>query len=281
MKAKDQPRAECAATNSVPAMRVVAAFVLLFAACSARSATPRIGFSVVATHPHDASSFTQGLAIVDGALVESSGGYGRSRITVSELRGSRILRERKLPRDTFGEGVASDGSRLVQLTWQSGFALLWDTALKSRGRLGYAGEGWGLAWDGRRWLMSNGTDRIVRRDAVSFAPSGMITVRAGGRPVTRLNELEFANGVLFANVWHSDSIAAVDPDTGAVLGWLDLAALKRGFVKPPGWDGAEHVLNGIAYDPATGHLLVTGKCWPVLYELQLERWPSPGTFPRP
>lgn len=256
-------------------MRACVSIALAFFALEAFAATPRIEYSVVATHPHDAASFTQGLAIVDGALVESAGGYGRSRIMITELRGTRVLRERPLPREVFGEGVSSDGARLVQLTWQSGFALLWDAALRSTGRLSYAGEGWGLAWDGRHWLMSDGSARITKRDARTFAPGAAVTVRDGARAITRLNELEFARGLLFANVWHSDSIAVVDPRGGTVLGWLELGALKRGFAKPASWDPAEHVLNGIAYDPATGHLLVTGKCWPVLYELKLARWPGP------
>lgn len=267
-------------TSFVPALRTFCAIVFAAAAVECAAAAPRLTYSIVAMHAHDASSFTQGLAVVDGKLVESSGGYGRSRISVRDLRVGSLLRERALARDVFAEGLAYDGTRLVQLTWQSGFAQLWSFALKPSGRFAYEGEGWGLAWDGAQWLMSDGSDRVQRRSRDGYVNQGAVRVMDGTRAITRLNELEYARGVLFANIWHSDSIAAVDPGSGRVLGWLDFAALKRGFAKPAGWDSAEHVLNGIAFDPASGHLFVTGKCWPVLYEIALDEWPSAGARPR-
>lgn len=276
MKRKDQPGGAARATSFMPAARAVGALVLL---ATAANAAPRVEYVVVATHPHDATLFTQGLAIVEGQLVESGGGFGRSRIVVRALRDGKPRRQAELPREVFAEGIAYDGTRLVQLTWRSGFAALWDLSLNPRGRYSYSGEGWGLAWDGARWLMSDGSDRIQRRSR-GFEHEGSFAVTDGGRAITRLNELEYARGVLFANVWHADSIAAIDPDTGRVIAWLELAALKQGFMKPTGWNAAEHVLNGVAFDPQSGHLFVTGKCWPVLYELQLAQWPQAERGPK-
>lgn len=258
-------------TSFVPAARACALLAIVFAgnACVAASRETLLRYEIVATHPHDAALFTQGLAWHDGKLLESSGQHGRSALTLREVARSAPLSRRPLAAKHFGEGVAGDGRRFVQLTWRSGIAFVYDLALRPAGTLPYDGEGWGLAWDGTQWLMSDGSSRIVTRDRETFAPRGGFDVRDRGRPVTRLNELEFARGRLYANVWHTDRIAVIDPASGAVEAWLDLAALRRGFAKPEGWDEREHVLNGIAFDPGSGHLFVTGKCWPVLFELRL------------
>ncbi len=258
-------------TIFVPAARACALLAIIFA-CNACASAPReraLRYEIVATHPHDVSVFTQGLAWHDGKLVESSGQHGHSALMLREAARSAPLTRRALAAAHFGEGVAGDGRRFVQLTWRSGVAFVYDLALRPLGRYSYEGEGWGLAYDGQQWLMSDGSSRIVARDRETFAPRGGFDVHDGGRPVTQLNELEFARGRLYANVWHADRIAVIDPASGAVESWLDLAALRRGFAKPKGWDEAEHVLNGIAFDPASGHFFVTGKCWPVLFEIRL------------
>lgn len=260
----------------MPVVCACAVFISLICSIEsalAQSAEKLLRYEIVATHPHDRDSFTQGLAWHQGRLVESAGGLGRSSLTLRDVASGKALVRRKLADAHFGEGVAGDGQRFMQLTWQSGLALVYDLALRPAGRFTYAGEGWGLAFDGERWLMSDGSSRIVTRDRHSFAPNGGFEVHDGGRRVARLNELEFAHGRLYANVWHSDRIAAIDSSSGEVTGWLDLAPLKRGFIKPPGWNEREHVLNGIAHDPATGHLYVTGKCWPVLFEVRLTGLP--------
>src|SRR5262249_49768482 len=159
----------------------------------------------------------------------------------------------------FAEGLALAGDRVVQLTWQSGLAFVYDLALDPVGRFRYDGEGWGLTFDGEHWLMSDGSDRIVARRRDDFAPVGEIRVRDGGQPVGQLNELEYAQGRLYANVWHSDRIAVIDPATGNVDAWVDFAPLRQGFAHPASWDENEDVLNGIAFDPANGHFYVTGK----------------------
>ncbi len=258
-------------TNIVPATRTSALLALVFA-CSACASAPRehvLRYEIVATHPHDTAVFTQGLAWHDGKLVESSGQHGRSALMLREVARSEPLSRRALAAAHFGEGVAGDGRHFVQLTWRSGVAFVYDLALRPAGQLSYQGEGWGLAYDGKQWLMSDGSSRITARDRESFAVRGSLEVRDGGRPVTQLNELEYARGRLYANVWHADRIAVIDPATGTVESWLDLAALRRGFAKPKGWDDAEHVLNGIAFDPGSGHFFVTGKCWPVLFEIRV------------
>lgn len=260
----------------MPVARACAVFIALFCSIERAHAQPAetfLRYQIVATHPHDIDSFTQGLAWHQGRLLESAGGLGRSALLLREVASGKALARRKLAGAHFGEGVAGDGRRFLQLTWQSGVALVYDLALRPVGQFTYAGEGWGLAFDGERWLMSDGSSRITTRDRDSFAPTGGFEVRAGGRPLAQLNELEYARGRLYANIWHSDRVAVIDPRSGEVTAWLDLAPLRRDFAKPAGWIEREHVLNGIAHDPATGHLFVTGKCWPVLYELRLTGTP--------
>lgn len=265
---KYQLAARARTTNIVPASRACALIVALLAA-SACANERALRYEIVATHPHDATSFTQGLHWHEGQLLESSGGYGQSALVLRDVRDATPRAKRALPATQFGEGVAGDGRRFVQLTWREGVALVYDHALRPLARHAYTGEGWGLAWDGTRWLMSDGTSRIVARDRDSFAPRGGFAVTDRGRPVTQLNELEYANGRLYANVWQSDRIAVIDPASGAVEAWLDLGALRRGFAKPAGWNETEHVLNGIAFDPRSGHFFVTGKRWPVLFEIRV------------
>lgn len=260
------------ATSFVPRALALALCAAPFACGFAHDASRRAGvlpYEVVATHPHDARSFTQGLAVVNGRLLESSGLYGSSALAFEDVASGAATQRKAVDPHVFAEGVASDGARIVQLTWQSGYAIVYDLALRPLGRLAYEGEGWGLAFDGRDYWMSDGSPRLTRRSAQDFAPLGAIVVRDGDAPVAQLNELEYAGGRLYANVWHSDRIAVIDPASGAVRHWIDLSALKQGFAKPPGWNEAEHVLNGVAFDPASGHFYVTGKCWPVLYEIRL------------
>lgn len=249
-------------------MPLACAALLCAAHFCAFAAEKTLRYEVVATHPHDAAAFTQGLALLGGELAESRGRYGESAVTLGAIAtGVTRLRRDNEPAH-FGEGLAVAGRVLVQLTWQSGLAFAYDEQLRRTATYRYEGEGWGLAFDGKDWLMSDGSSRITRRSLGDFSAVGRIDVRDGGRPVRRLNELEFARGRLYANVWHSDRVAVVEPASGRVESWIDFAALGRGFPRPAGWN-AEYVLNGLAFDPATGHFYVTGKCWPVLYEIRL------------
>jgi glutamine cyclotransferase len=276
LMSKYQLRQRSCSTNFVPVARacaLIAAIVLCGARADDSSRESFLSYEIVATHPHDVETFTQGLAWHKGRLAESAGGYGRSVLTLRAVARSKPVARRALAATQFGEGVATDGRRFVQLTWQSGLALVYDLSLRPAGRFSYDGEGWGLAYDGQRWMMSDGSSRIAIRARGNFQLQGTFTVTDRGRPVAQLNELEFARGRLYANVWHSDRIAVIDPAGGAVQAWLDLSRLRQGFVKPPDWNESEHVLNGIAFDPESGHFFVTGKCWPVLYELRLQPGP--------
>lgn len=261
----------------MPAARACALLASLFlcnACANESSRSVLLKYEIIATHPHEVTSFTQGLLWHEGKLLESTGGYGRSELALRDIASGASRQRQALTPVQFGEGVATDGRRFVQLTWLSGIALIYDLALKPVGRFDYLGEGWGLAYDGAQWLMSDGSSRITRRERDSFAPSGSFEVRYRNQPVGRLNELEFARGYLYANVWRADRIAVIEPGSGAVAAWLDLSALKQGFPKPPGWKPDEHVLNGIAFDPDSGHFFVTGKCWPVLFELRVKNAPQ-------
>lgn len=229
---------------------------------------------VVAEFPHDTSHFTQGLLIVGDTLYESVGGYGSSAIHAKELRSGLPRAAQGLPRDTFGEGLARVGDQLLQLTWREQVAFRFDLRLRPLKAQRYAGEAWGLA----SWLEDNGVQRLALSDGSSnlryldpatLAELSRLPVRDGNRSIDQLNELEFVRGEILANVWHSDRVVAIDPRNGKVRGWFDFSDLKAGLRKPAGWNSAEHVLNGLAFDPVSGHLFATGKQWPSLFELAL------------
>ena len=251
------------------------ALALIFSACGNAGDAKFLAYKIVATHPHDIHAFTQGLAILDGELLESTGRNGQSALLLKNIANGKVLRRAPLHARHFGEGLAVVQNRILQLTWTSGVALQYDLQFKRAGEFSYRGQGWGLAFDGKSLLMSDGSDRITLRRPDTFAAIGQVNVHEGKAAVPMLNELEFAGGWLYANVWHTDRIAVIDPASGAVRGWLDLAALRARFSKPPGWDESEHVLNGVAFNPANGHFYVTGKCWPALFELKVEILPPP------
>lgn len=246
------------------------ALALIFSACGSAGETKILAYEIVAAHPHDTRAFTQGLEILDGKLLESTGRNGQSALWLKEIASGKVLRRAPLEARHFGEGLAVAQGRILQLTWTSGVALTYDLQFKHTGKFPYSGQGWGLAFDGKRLMMSDGSDRITLRRPDTFAATGEFRVRDGKAAVAMLNELEFAGGWLYANVWQTDRIAVIDPVSGAVRAWLDLAALRQRFPKPSGWIEGEHVLNGIAFNPANGHFYVTGKCWPVLFELTIE-----------
>lgn len=256
--------------HALTAVASTAASALLLAFATLVHAAPPLDHEIVATHPHDSRDFTQGLAFHDGELFESTGHFGRSALLRKRIADGATTQRRALPADHFGEGLARAGERWVQLTWTSGVAWVYDAALKPVGRFHYDGEGWGLAFDGMHLLMSDGSARITRREPDTFRVLGTLEVRDGTTPVPRLNELEYANGWLYANVWQSDRVAVIDPRSGAVAGWHELSALKKGFARPAGWNERDHVLNGIAWNPGNGHFYLTGKYWPVLYEMRLQ-----------
>jgi glutamine cyclotransferase len=234
------------------------------AAAAPPAPAQRLGVEVLATWPHDPEAYTQGLVWDGGALLESLGGYGASALRRVDLRTGRVERQVDLPDDLFGEGLARVGDRLVQLTWREGRALLYGAAdFAPRGEWRYEGEGWGLAYDSARLVMSDGSDRLQLRDPRTFALLGSVAVTHDGRPVTYLNELEFAEGALYANVWLSDTVVRIDPANGRVTATIDASGLLSEAERA----GAE-VLNGIAYDPEHKVFYLTGKRWPKLFEVR-------------
>jgi glutaminyl-peptide cyclotransferase len=225
---------------------------------------PAFHLKVVRSYPHDPQAFTQGLLFLDGKLYESTGLHGRSTVRRVDLESGQVERESKLAADLFGEGLARVGQRLIQLTWKNGKALVWDLAsLQKVGEMAYEGEGWGLCFDGHHLVMSDGSDKLYRRNPTSLAKEGEIAVRLAGRPLRNLNELECAADAIYANVWQDNHIARVDPKTGTVTAWIDASGLLE-----PGESGSADVLNGIA-EMRSGRLLVTGKLWPRLFEVEI------------
>lgn len=222
---------------------------------------------VLRSLPHDPDSYTQGLEWHAGSLFESTGHYGRSRLRRVDAESGEVELERRLPDELFGEGLARVDDRLVQLTWKEGRALLWDLAgLEPLGELAYEGEGWGLCFDGVDLVQSDGSDHLIFRDAASLAPLRTLGVTLAGRPLYRLNELECAEGWIWANVYGSEQIVRIDPASGEVGAIVDAS----GLLTPEEARGAE-VLNGIAYRPETETFFLTGKLWPKLFEVVFEK----------
>jgi glutamine cyclotransferase len=245
-----------------------AATAALAIACSRRASG---AFTVVRRFPHDPSAYTQGLLYSGGVLFESTGLSGQSQVRRVELTTGRVLASVSLPADHFGEGLALLGGRLYQLTWKEQVGYVYDaTTLARVDSFTYRGQGWGLTTDGSSLIMSDGTATLRFLDPSSFCVRREVTVRDGSSPLLWINELEYARGELFANVYTSNWIVRIDPGTGQVREWLNLAGLLPRRERTPDTD----VLNGIAHDEATGNLLVTGKRWPALFELHLERPPG-------
>ncbi|MBI4771067.1 MAG: glutaminyl-peptide cyclotransferase, partial [Chloroflexi bacterium] len=223
-------------------------------------------FQIVHSYPHDPGAFTEGLVYADGALYEGTGLHGKSTLRRVALETGAVEQSVSLPEQYFGEGVTVLGQRIVQLTWQSGVGFVYDRRTFARlGQFSYPWEGWGLTYDGGRLVMSDGTETLHFLDPQGFAEVGRVRVTDRQRPVTRLNELEYVRGEIYANVWQTDRIARIDPSSGQVLGWIDLTGLLRAEDRA----GRVDVLNGIAYDPAGDRLFVTGKWWPKLFEIRL------------
>lgn len=225
----------------------------------------RLTYETVAGTPHDPFASTQGLLLHDGVYYESTGGYGKSTLRRVEPATGKVLQIRDLPPTAFGEGLALRGDRLYQLEWKSGKGFIYDRESFERvGDFRYEGEGWGLAWDGTHFLLSDGTDRLRFLDPETFAVVRTVNVRNHLGPVDQLNELEFIDGKVYANRWHTDDLLVINPDSGHVEATLNLAALERPRPSDP-----EAVLNGIAWDPETRLLHVTGKRWTRVHVLRI------------
>ena len=249
---------------------------------------PVFGYQIVRVYPHDPKAFTQGLQHVDGVFYEGTGQVGQSSIRKVELATGKVLQQRDVPAPHFGEGITVWKNDLIELTWQTHVAFVYDRAtFQPKKQFTYPGEGWGLTHDGTNLIMSDGTSELRVLDPVTFVEKRRIKVTAVGAPLRDLNELEFVKGEIFANVWQTDYVARIAPDTGKVGGYIDL----RGLLTPAERAGTD-VLNGIAYDAEHDRLFVTGKWWPKLFEIKVVKkgggWgqvcskttPSSGPVPR-
>jgi glutamine cyclotransferase len=234
------------------------------------SEPPVYRYRIVNTFPHDRNAFTQGLEFHNGYLYESTGLNGQSSLRKVELRTGRVLQIHRLAQEYFAEGITIFGNRIYQLTWQNGVCFVYSlNNFRQETQFRYYGEGWGLTNDGKHLIMSDGSETITFRDPETFTEVRKITVRAQGKPVKNLNELEYIDGEIWANIWYSDMIARIDPQTGIVKAWVDMEGL------PMPDRGIEDVLNGIAYDRQNKRIFVTGKRWSKLFEIELVE-PSKG-----
>jgi glutaminyl-peptide cyclotransferase len=235
---------------------------------SAPARVPIYSYEIVNVFPHDAAAFTQGLVFHQGVLYESTGLNGQSSLRKVELETGLVLKKLDIPAQYFAEGLALFNGRLLQLTWQNQVGFVYDQeSFQQLSTFNYTGEGWGLAHDGHSLILSDGSSQIRFLDPNSFQVQRTINVTDHGRPVIRLNELEYVNGEIFANIWFNDCVARINPQSGVVTGWIEL----NGLLTPQDTNGGRtDVLNGIAYDAAANRLFVTGKLWPKLFEIRLK-----------
>ncbi len=231
---------------------------------SQRAAVPVIGYDVVRSYPHDPDAFTQGLIYRDGFLFESTGLNGRSSLRKVRLETGEVVQRLRVDTRYFAEGLTDWGNRLLQLTYTTNVAFVYDlSSFAIVDTFTYPGEGWGLTHDDRRLIMSDGSASLRFLDPASHRETGRVTVTADGRPVERLNELELVKGQVYANIWLTNRIAIIDPASGAVTAWLDLTGLL------PAGSAGHDVLNGIAWDAGRDRLFVTGKIGPGLFEIRI------------
>ena len=231
-----------------------------------KSAPATLSYQLVSTRPHDPAAYTQGFEFHDGKLLESAGQYGESALREIDPATGKVLRKRPLAKNVFAEGLTVFGDELFILTWKEKTAFVLDPeSFKPLRTLRYTGEGWGLTHDASHLIMSDGSSTLRFLNPKDFSVVKTLQVKDGNSPVDNLNELEMVDGHILANIYQTERIARISPETGQVTGWLDLRGLSH-QLNPR---GRADVLNGIARDPSTGHLLVTGKYWPQMFEIKL------------
>lgn len=234
------------------------------------STVPQYTFKIIQTFPHDPAAFTQGLVFHNGFLYEGTGLKGRSSLRKVRLGTGEVVQEADLSPEFFGEGITIFKDEIVQVTWQSHVGFVYNlTDFHRLRQFSYPGEGWGLTTDGREIFMSDGTPEIRVLDPATLAEKRRFTVHDGNSRIKELNELEFVEGEIYANIWQTDRIARISPRNGELLGWIDL----KGLLSPVYRLAPGAVLNGIAYDSERKRLFVTGKLWPKIFEIQLVRRP--------
>ncbi len=253
-----QPAAPAPVTTATPAQP---------AAVAPEAGVPVYAATVVARMPHDTGAFTEGLLFCNGALYESTGKEGASDVRRVSLTDGKVLARGRIAPELFGEGIGCWKNTLLSVTWKTGLGFRWTLpALKQAGKpFRYTGEGWGMTSEATGIILSDGTPTLRRMDPVSFAERGRIAVTMNGRPLQKLNELEYRQGRILANIWMSGFIARIDPATGKVDGLIDLRPLVAEIAN----SDPDAVANGIAYDAASDRLFVTGKYWPTLFEIKI------------
>jgi glutamine cyclotransferase len=241
---------------------------------AAATASPlSLEWHLVTERNHDETRFTQGFAIDGEYRLESSGGFGNAYLVIEHREDDRVLARFDLPGREFAEGATFAGEAIWLVTWRDGIARQFNRALQVMRTVRYEGEGWGLTYDGKQLIMSDGSDRLHFRDRRDFTHSRQVRVRDGDRPVHYINEMTYAHGYVWANIFQSDWVAVIDPDDGRVAAWLDFSSLRQRFTKPRGWSQANNVLNGIAWDATSGHFWLTGKRWPLMFEIAIDHSP--------
>jgi len=263
---RSEPLARLSVLFSFLAWTVLACAAEESIAISPVSVREQLSVKIVGEFPHDPGAFTQGLLWYGGKLYESTGHYGRSSLRKVRLETGDVEEQISLPRQFFAEGLTKAGGELIQLTWREGVAFVYDLRrFRESRRMSFQGEGWGLTYDGKWLVMSDGSDVLTFRDPNSMAVWRQVPVTVKGRPVRFLNELEFAQGAVFANVWQKMEIMRIDPLNGKVTAVIDASSLLARMKLPP-----RDVLNGIAFAPERGTFFLTGKYWPKLFEVRFE-----------
>ena len=233
-----------------------------------KGSVPKYGYEVVNTWPHDSDAYTQGLVFHEGKLLESTGQEGRSSLRRVEPETGKVLNKISVPTPYFAEGITLFKGKIYQLTWQHQLGFIYDAeSFEKLGEFSYRSEGWGLTNDGSSLILSDGTNRIRFIDPNSFQVNRTISVLDGPTPIANINELEYVHGEIYANIWHKELVARIEPQTGRVVGWIDLTGLRA----LSNAANNEAVLNGIAYDENNDRLFVTGKLWAKLFEIRLKR----------
>ena len=223
---------------------------------------------IIAIYPHDTGAFTEGLFFRDGALFESTGEEGRSQIRRVDLASGKVLQRISLPPSIFGEGIVDWRDQIYSVIWHGGMGTRWSlNGFRRLGSFRYAGEGWGMTQDGKQIILSDGTPTLRFLDPRTMKVVRRLKVSAEGTAIANLNELEYVRGEILANIWQTNSIARINPRTGAVKGWINVLALAQ----RAGASGPDAVANGIAYDALRDRLFLTGKNWPLLFEVRMPK----------
>lgn len=232
-----------------------------------RAEAPKYGYNIVAQFPHDVESYTQGLEYVDGTLWEGTGQEGKSHLMRVDLKTGKRSIVASLPKEDFGEGITHYKERIYQLTWLSEKAYVYDAKGNIIKTIPYSGEGWGITTDGNRLFMSDGTSALRIVDPETFATLGIINVSLDGYMLSYINELEWVDGYIWANVYTYDIIVKINPKSGEVVGYVELGELRQLLKNNP----QAEAFNGIAYNPSNGHFYVTGKNWNSLFEIEIQQ----------